>query len=281
MALRRGVAACAAVVAMAVGATRVVADQPVDWQIGFQEPATQLMERISEFNDLVFPIILVIATFVLALLAYIVVRFNARSNPTPSRTTHNTMIEFAWTVVPIIILVVIAVPSIRLLFYADRIPEADLTIKAIGHQWYWSYEYPDSGGFTFDAVIKETADLAPGELRLLATDNRVVLPVATTIRVLITAEDVLHAWAVPAFGVKKDAVPGRVTEIWFRVEREGTYYGQCSELCGTNHGYMPIQVEVVSKPAFDQWVTEAQAQFAAAAPRSAIASAATAQPARF
>ncbi|MEX2649417.1 MAG: cytochrome c oxidase subunit II [Alphaproteobacteria bacterium] len=281
MALRRGVAACAAVVAMATGATRVVADQPVDWQIGFQEPATPIMESISEFNDLLVPIIVIITAVVLALLAYIVVRFNARSNPTPSRTTHNTVLEFAWTVVPIIILVVIAVPSIRLLYYSDRVPEADMTIKATGHQWYWSYEYPDNGGFTFDAVIKDEADLAPDELRLLTTDNHVVLPVATTIRVQIMADDVLHAWAVPAFGVKKDAVPGRLTEVWVRVEREGTYYGQCSELCGERHGYMPIQVEVVSKAAFDEWVVEAQAQFAATAPGPAMASAATAEPARF
>ncbi|MGH6719660.1 MAG: cytochrome c oxidase subunit II, partial [Alphaproteobacteria bacterium] len=256
---------------VAAGAAR--ADQPYPWQIGFQDPATPVMDRIVEFNGLLSPIVVGITLFVMALMAWVFVRFNARRNPKPSRITHNTLIEFAWTVVPIIILVVIALPSVRLLYFEDRIPEAELTIKAIGHQWYWSYEYPDNGGLTFDAVMKEEGELGPDEPRLLATDNAVVLPVDTTVRVLVTSEDVIHAWTVPAFGVKKDAVPGRVTELWVRVEREGTYYGQCSELCGVNHGFMPIQVEVVSKERFAAWVAAAQAAHGAPAGTRTIAAA--------
>lgn len=264
MALVRGARAAAlgaAILGTGIGAA--AADQPYDWQTGFQEPATSIMERTVAFNHLLVPIIVVISLFVLALMAWVVVRYNARRNPKPSRVSHNTLLEFAWTVVPIIILVVIAVPSIRLLYLQEVIPDAELTIKATGHQWYWSYEYPDHGGIAFDAVMKEEADLLDGEPRLLATDNRVVLPVDTVVRVLITSEDVIHAWAMPAFGVKKDAVPGRTTEIWFKVDREGVYYGQCSELCGVNHGYMPIQVEVVAKPAFEAWVAKAQAALGA------------------
>jgi cytochrome c oxidase subunit 2 len=238
-----------------------VAAQPEPWQIGFQPAATPVMEHILAFNDLVLPIILGIAIFVVALLFYTLFRFRASGNPTPSRTTHNTLLEFAWTVVPIIILVVIAIPSVRLLYFSDTSPEAGLTVKAIGHQWYWSYEYPDNGGFGFDAVMVEDDALPEGGARLLETDNRVVVPVNTVVRVLISSEDVIHAWAVPAFGVKKDAVPGRTTEIWFEATQEGTYYGQCSELCGVNHGFMPITVDVVSAAEFAAWVTQAQARF--------------------
>jgi cytochrome c oxidase subunit 2 len=180
----------------------------------------------------------------------------------PSRTTHHTLVEVVWTVVPVLILVVIAIPSLRILYYSDHVETADMTLKAIGHQWYWSYEYPDHGNFTFDALRKPDEELASGEPRLLATDLNVVLPVDTTIRLLITADDVLHAWAVPSFGVKRDAVPGRINETWVRIEREGVYYGQCSELCGRDHAFMPIAVEAVSKEKFQQWVSEAQSKFA-------------------
>ncbi|MSP83923.1 MAG: cytochrome c oxidase subunit II [Alphaproteobacteria bacterium] len=250
----------------AAGTNAAEAAKPEPWQIGFQPAATPVMEEIIAFNDMVFPIIVVIAAFVLALMIYVFVKFNARSNPTPSRVSHNTFLEFAWTVVPIIILVVIAIPSIRLLYYSDTTPEAGLTIKAIGHQWYWSYEYPDNGAFVFDSVMVEDDALQPGQLRLLETDNHVVVPVGTVVRVLISSEDVIHAWAIPAFGVKKDAVPGRTTEIWFQATLEGTYYGQCSELCGVNHGFMPITVDVVSPAAFQAWLTEAQTKFAESMP---------------
>ncbi|MBM3517192.1 MAG: cytochrome c oxidase subunit II [Alphaproteobacteria bacterium] len=237
------------------------AAQPEPWQFGFQEAATPIMERVTSFHDLLLVIITLISLFVLALLGYIIFRFNARSNPTPSRTAHSTLLEVVWTVIPIIILIAIAIPSFKLLYYSDRAVDAEMTLKAIGHQWYWSYEYPDHDGLTFDAIMKEEADLAADEPRLLATDNRVVVPVGTTIRVLVTADDVIHAWSVPAFGVKVDAVPGKVNEIWIHVDREGVYYGQCSELCGVNHAFMPIAVEAVSKARFAAWIEEAKLAF--------------------
>jgi cytochrome c oxidase subunit 2 len=245
-----------------IGAAAAMAAQPTPWQIGFQPAASPVMTEITGFHNLLLWIIFVIAIFVMLLLLYVFVRFNAKANPTPSKTTHNTLIEVVWTVVPIMILVAIAIPSFKLLYFMDRTTEAELTLKAIGHQWYWSYEYPDHDDLTFDAVMKGEDELEDGEPRLLATDNRVVLPVDTNIRLLITADDVLHSWAVPAFGVKTDAVPGRLNETWVRIEREGTYYGQCSELCGINHGFMPIAVEAVSKEAFAAWVEKAKEEFA-------------------
>jgi len=257
------VALLAALAAAGLAAT-AFADQPRPWQLGLQDAATPVMERIVELHNGLLVVITLISAFVLALLLYVIFRFNEKRNPTPSRTAHNTVIEVLWTAVPVIILIGIAIPSIRLIWYADRVQDADLTIKAIGHQWYWSYEYPDNGNFTFDALLVPDSDLQPGQLRLLETDTRIVLPVDTDIRLLVTAGDVLHSWAVPAFGGKLDSVPGRVNETWLRITREGTYYGQCSELCGVGHGYMPIAVEAVSKPAFDAWVAEAQAKFARA-----------------
>jgi len=234
------------------------------WQTGFQAPATPVMERIVGFNDMLFTIIVAIFLFVLALLLYVLWRFSAKRNPEPSKTTHNTLLEVLWTAVPIMILVVIAIPSFKLLYYMDRAENAELTIKAIGHQWYWSYEYPDNGNFTFDALMLSDDELEPGQLRLLTTDNPVVVPVNTTVRIQTTSSDVIHSWAMPAFGVKIDAVPGRLNETWFRIEREGTYYGQCSELCGVNHGFMPITVKAVSKEAFAAWVEKAKQEFAQA-----------------
>ncbi len=233
------------------------------WQIDFQDAATPLMEQIISFHNLLLIIITVICIFVLLLLAWVAVKFNARANPNPSRTTHNTTIEVLWTVIPVVILVVIAVPSFKLLYYSDVIPKADMTIKATGNQWYWTYEYPDHGKFSYDANMVATEDLKPGQPRLLTVDNRIVVPVGTVVRVQVTASDVLHSWAMPSFGVKVDAVPGRLNETWFGpVAKEGVYYGQCSELCGTRHGFMPIAVEVVSKAKFDAWVIEAKKEFA-------------------
>ena len=257
------VALLAALAAAGLAAT-AFADQPRPWQLGLQDAATPVMERIVDFHDALLVVISVISAFVLALLLYVIFRFNEKRNPTPSRTAHNTLIEVLWTALPVIILIGITIPSIRLIWYTDRTPDADMTIKAIGHQWYWSYEYPDNGNFTFDALLVPDSDLQPGQLRLLETDNRIVLPINTNIRLLVTATDVIHSWAIPAFGVKLDTVPGRVNETWMRITREGTYYGQCSELCGIGHGYMPIAVEAVSKPAFDAWVAEAQVKFARA-----------------
>ena len=241
-----------------------VAQAPSDWEVDFQTALSPSMERIVDFNLMVTIIIVIITAFVFGLMAWIVIRYNKKRNPVPSKTTHNTMLEVAWTVVPVIILLVIAVPSFRLLYYTDRVEEADMTLKAIGHQWYWSYEYPDHGDFTFDALILEDDELEEGQPRLLATDEAVVLPVGAKIRLLTTADDVIHSWAVPAFGVKMDSVPGRVNETWFQINREGTYYGQCSELCGTLHGFMPIMIEAVSQEEFDAWVEFAREEFASA-----------------
>ena len=257
--------ASAAGLAGALGAAgSALAQQPTDWEVDFQTALSPSMERIVDFNLMVTIIIVIITAFVFALMAWIVIRYNKKRNPVPSKTTHNTMLEVIWTVVPVIILLVIAVPSFRLLYYTDRVEEADMTLKAIGHQWYWSYEYPDHGDFTFDALMLEDDELEEGQPRLLATDEAVVLPVGAKIRLLTTADDVIHSWAIPAFGVKMDSVPGRVNETWFQINREGTYYGQCSELCGTLHGFMPIMIEAVSQEEFDAWVEFAREEFASA-----------------
>jgi cytochrome c oxidase subunit 2 len=232
------------------------------WETGLQPAASSIMERVSSFHNLLLWIITAIVIFVFLLLAYACWRFAEARNPVPSRRSHNTILEIAWTAVPVLILVVIAIPSFKLLYYMDVVPETELTIKATGHQWYWSYAYPDNGNFTFDAYMIADADLQPGQLRLLETDNRVVVPVGANVRIQTTADDVLHSWAVPQFGIKIDAVPGHLNEMWINVERPGTYYGQCSELCGVNHGFMPIVVEAMPKDRFEAWVKEAQTKFA-------------------
>lgn len=246
------------------GVQDALAAQPRPWQMVFQPAATPVAERIHAFHDLLFWIIVTITVLVLVLLCYCAIKFNEKANPTPSKTTHNTVLEVVWTAIPILILVVIAVPSFRLLYFMDRTDKPEMTLKAISHQWYWSYQYPDHGGIKFDSNMIPAEDLKPGQPRLLAVDNEVVLPVDTNVRLLVTSEDVIHNWAVPAFGVKIDTVPGRTNETWVRITKEGTYYGQCSELCGINHGFMPIQVRAVSKQAFAQWTEEAKKKFAAA-----------------
>ena len=238
------------------------AAQPEPWQLGFQPAATDMMTQITDFNNFLLILMTVISVFVLGLLLYVLFRFNAKSNPEPSKTSHNTLIEVVWTVVPILILVVIAIPSFRLLYEQVELPEVDMTIKATGYQWYWGYEYPDHGDFAFDAIMLEEDELEPGQPRLLATDNAVVVPVNKTIRVVVTSADVIHNWAMPAFGNKMDAVPGRLNETWFRAEKTGTYYGQCSELCGIRHAFMPIMVKVVEEEEFTAWVEQAKVEFA-------------------
>lgn len=233
------------------------------WQLSFQKPFSPVMDRITEFHWLLLVVQIAIVLLVLAILGYCIVRFSAKRNPVPSRTSHNTVLEVLWTAVPIVILVIIAIPGLRLLYYHDRAPEYDMTLKVTGHQWYWSYAYPDHGDFTFDSIIVPDDQLQEGQPRLLTTDNHVVLPVNTDIQVLVTSDDVIHDWAVPSLGMKVDATPGRVNERWVRIEEEGRYYGMCSELCGVNHGFMPIEVEAVSKEAFAQWVAEAKEQYAA------------------
>ena len=240
----------------------VLADQPKDWQLGFQNPASDGMRDIVNFHDnLLLPIIIAITVFVLFLMLYACVRFRASANPNPSKRTHNVTVEILWTLIPCLILIVMAVPSFKILYKQDTIPKADLTIKAVGYQWYWGYEYPDEN-IIFDSYMIEEKDLKADQPRLLAVDNEVVVPVNKVVKVLITANDVLHAWALPSFGVKRDAVPGRINETWFKAEKEGTYYGQCSELCGIKHAFMPITVKVVSEEDYQEWLSEARVKFA-------------------
>lgn len=230
---------------------------PKAMQLNLQTPVTPVAEQIYDFHTFLLWVITIISLFVLALLLICIFRFNEKANPVPSKTTHNTLLEVIWTGVPIIILIAIAFPSYRLLYYMDRTTEADMTIKVIGNQWFWSYEYVDDE-ISFDAIAlaDDQIDPAKGHHRLLETDRHVVLPVDTTIRLLFTANDVIHAWTIPAFGVKLDNMPGRTNETWTRVTKEGRYYGQCSELCGVDHSFMPIVVDVVSKDAYKAWVAK-------------------------
>ena len=238
------------------------ANEPKDWQLGFQKAGSGHMEDIVWFHDyMLLPIITGITVFVLFLVIYACIRFRASRNPVASTTTHNTFIEVIWTLVPCLILILIAVPSFKVLYEQDEIPPADVTIKAVGYQWYWGYEYPDEN-IIFDSYMIEDKDLQPGQPRLLTVDNEIFVPVNKVVKVLITANDVLHAWALPSFGVKRDAVPGRINETWFKADRTGTFYGQCSELCGVKHAFMPITVNVVSQDEYDAWLVEAKQKFA-------------------
>jgi cytochrome c oxidase subunit 2 len=250
------------------GAAFAELGQPAEWEYKLQGAASPVMEQITSFHNWLLWIISIITLFVLGLLITVVVKFNAKANPVPSRTTHNTLIELAWTLIPVLILVGIAIPSFKLLFEELDIPKADLTIKATGKQWYWSYAYPDNGKFEFDSLLAQ--DKQP---RLLGVDNEMVVPVNKIVRVQVTGADVIHSYAVPAFGIKIDAVPGRLNETWFQATKTGMFYGQCSELCGKDHAFMPIAVRVVSDQEFASWVEEAKKKFASA-PGNSFASAA-------
>jgi cytochrome c oxidase subunit 2 len=268
--LSRLIGAAAGAFAVLMGGGAALAQQtgqPFPKQLGLQAPVTPVMEDLVAFHDALLIVISLITAFVLILLLVCMVRFNRRANPTPSRTTHNTLIEVLWTVVPIIILTGIAIPSFKLLFYEQNTPPADLTIKAQGNQWYWTYSYPDNGNFQFDSRMLDETErpkTKPNEPRLLAVDNDIYVPVNKVVRVQVTADalGVIHSFAVPSFGIKIDAVPGRLNETWFKAEREGIYYGQCSELCGRDHAFMPIAVRVVSEADFAKWVEDAKKQFA-------------------
>jgi cytochrome c oxidase subunit 2 len=242
------------------------AAQPTPWQIGMQPPATPVQDRIVVFHDWLLVITFLITAFVLGLLLYVIVRFHHTRNPVPTRTSHNAIIEILWTVVPVLILVGIAIPSFKLMYYMDRVPNADMTIKVTAHQWYWSYEYPDQAGLTFDSNLIPDKDLKPGEKRLLEVDNPLVVPVGASVRVQVTGTDVIHSWFVPSFGVQEYAVVGRLNESWFRVENAGTYYGECNQICGVNHAFMPIKVVALAKPEYEKWLGEAKKKFAAASP---------------
>ena len=246
----------------ALVSTGAGASEPKPWQMYFQPAATPVMEKIVDFHNLMLVVEVLIVLFVMAIMLIIFVKFNAKANPTPSKTSHHTGLEVIWTVVPIVILIVFAVPSMKLLFFMDKAQNPEMTLKVIGHQWYWSYQYPDNGNFEFDSNIVPDDEIKGDQRRLLEVDNRVVLPVNTKIRVLMTSDDVIHNWAVPAFGIKLDTVPGRTNETWVEITKPGTYYGQCSELCGVNHGFMPIAIDAVSKADFKKWVAKAQKEHA-------------------
>jgi cytochrome c oxidase subunit 2 len=253
--------------------------QPTPWQLGMQDAASPVMAQIEWFHNYVLWIITAITVFVLALLVIIIVRFNARANPTPSRTTHNTPLEVIWTVVPVFILLAIAIPSFKLLFTELDVPTPDLTVKATGKQWYWSYAYPDNGNFEYDSLIVADKDLKPGQPRLLTVDNEMVVPVNKVVHVLVTGADVIHSFNVVSFGIRIDAIPGRINETWFKATAEGLFHGQCSELCGKDHAFMPITVRVVDDNAFKEWAEAAKKKYAdgANAPTTVAAAGLSAQ----
>ena len=245
-----------------IAATPALA-QVLPWEINFQPAASPVAERLHEFHNFLLWIISAIAIFVLLLLIYVVLRFNKKANPKPAQFTHNVLIEIIWTAVPVLILIVIIIPSFKLLYYTDRVENPEMTLKVTGYQWYWGYEYPDNDGINFLSYMIPEAEIKKdeGQLRLLSTDTKVVLPVDTTIAIQVTAGDVLHSWAVPALGIKVDAVPGRLNEAWVRITKPGIYYGQCSELCGKDHAYMPIEIHAVPKEEFEAWVVKAKEEF--------------------
>jgi len=276
---KRLAAVAAAVMAILAGggaawAASAVAGQPVPWQLGLQLSASPVMDDIVWFHDFLLWLITAITLFVLVLLLIIIVRFNSRANPTPTKTTHNTALEVAWTLVPVIILVAIAVPSFKLLFLEQTVPHADITVKATGKQWFWSYSYPDSK-FEYDSLMLKENELKANQPRLLAVDNAMVVPVNKVVRVEVIGSDVIHSFSVPSFGIKIDAVPGRLNETWFKAEREGVYYGQCSQLCGRDHAFMPIEVHVVSDKEYAAWLDDAKKKYADSdsAPATTVAAA--------
>jgi cytochrome c oxidase subunit 2 len=252
------------VVAAMVSFANSAAALPYDYEIGLQPAASPVMEQIENFHTLLLYIIVSICAFVLALLVWIILRYNGRTNPAPSRTQHNTLLEVAWTIIPVVILVIIAIPSFKLLYYEADIPKVDVRITAIGKQWFWTYQYPADGNFQFDSVgLSDTAARAVGEPRLLGVDNKIVVPVNKVVEVVTTGADVIHSWALPEMGVKMDAIPGRLNHTWFKATRTGTFYGQCSELCGSRHAYMPIEVKVVTEAEYAQWLVAAKKKYAA------------------
>lgn len=239
----------------------IFGSEPTPWQMTFQPPATGVMSDIEWLHNFLMVIMFAVVAFVMFLLAYVCIRFNAKANPVPDKFSHNVFIEVLWTFIPIVLLIVIAIPSFKILNHSEHTPKADMTVKVVGYQWYWHYIYPDNGNFEFDSYMIQTKDLKPGQKRLLEVDNRVVIPVGKVVRFLTTGADVIHSFAVPAFGIKIDAVPGRTNETWVKVDKPGVYYGQCSELCGVNHGFMPIAVEAVSETEFEAWAASAKTKF--------------------
>ncbi len=234
---------------------------PVNWQISFQEAASVAMERFENFHHMLLVVITGVVVFIFLLLTYTCVRFYHKNNPVPSKFTHNVGLEILWTLVPCIILAIVAVPSFKLLYFVDTVGKMDMTVKVVGRQWYWQYEYPDEK-IAFDSYIIPDNQLQPGQIRLLDVDNELVLPVDTNIRILVTGGDVIHSFALPALGLKIDAVPGRINETWVKITKPGQYYGQCSELCGIGHGFMPISLRALSKEEYKLWLAKAKKDFA-------------------
>jgi cytochrome c oxidase subunit 2 len=250
-------------VAVLLASARAALAEPEPWKLDFQPAATQVMQDIEDFHRLLLYIITAVSLFVLVLLLWIAFRYNTRSNPVPSKVSHNTVLEVIWTVVPVLILVFIAVPSFRLLYFEGTIPKTDITVKAIGKQWFWSYQYPGQGDWQFDSQgLSDANAKKAGKPRLLGVDNAVYVPVNKTILLQTTGADVIHSWTIPQFGVKMDAVPGRINQTWFKPTKTGVYYGECSELCGARHAFMPIEVHVVSQAEYDQWLADAKKKYA-------------------
>jgi cytochrome c oxidase subunit II len=246
---------------------------PKPWEMGMQAAGGPLKQEAIDLHNLVLVIITLITLFVAGLLGWVMYRYNAKRNPVPSQTSHNTFLEVAWTVIPILILVIIAIPSFRLVYYLDRTPNADLTVKVTGHQWYWEYSYPDKGNIDFSSYIIPDEQLKPGQLRLLTVDNDLVVPAGKNIRVLQTSSDVIHSFFIPSLGVQRYAIPGRIIETWFRADKPGIYYGECNQICGTNHSRMPIVVRAVSPQEFDAWLVQAKTKFAAAGTAAPVSTA--------
>jgi cytochrome c oxidase subunit 2 len=264
MSFRRfGVGAGVAAAAMAWAGSASALPQP--WGTNFQPAASPVMEQIENFHVELLWIIIIVSAFVLLLLVIVAVRYNQRANPVPSKVHHNTLLEVAWTVIPVLILVAIAIPSFRLLYFEADIPKPDVFIKVIGKQWYWTYEFPKNGDFQFDSLgLNDAAAKAKGEPRLLGVDNIIEVPVNKVVEIETTGADVIHSWALPEMGVKMDAVPGRLNHTWFTATRMGTFYGECSELCGARHAYMPIEVKVVSEADYETWLAASKKKFASA-----------------
>lgn len=248
-------------VALAQGQPPMVGG-PVPWGMGLQASGGPIKDAISSFNELVFWLMAAITVFVAALLAWCAWRYSAARNPVPSQNSHNTTLEIAWTVIPVLILLVIAVPSFRLIYYQDRARDADLTINVTGHQWYWNYQFPDHGNFAFDSRPIQDEDIRPGQFRSLEVDEPLIVPVGRSIRVMTRGADVIHSFFVPSLGVQRYSIPGRTLETWMRADQVGTFYGQCNQICGVNHWFMPIVVKAVPQAEFDAWVASARTRFA-------------------
>lgn len=270
--LPRRLAACLVTCLLAaMGISPALAQQPHPWEMGMQAASSPVSHSIHSLDTLVLVIIVAITVFVAGLLLWVSFRYSAKRNPVPSRTSHNTLLEVAWTVIPVLILVVMAVPSFRLIYQEDRTQNADMTIKVTGHQWYWEYDYGDTAKVDFNSRMVATEDLKPGQLRLLDVDNQLVVPVGKNVRVLTTSGDVIHSWFIPSLGVQRYAIPGRTIETWFRVDKPGTYYGECNQICGTNHSQMPISIKAMPDSEFQAWLITAKTKFAEAEPTPSTA----------